>query len=129
MHLQQPEPNPQVNLLAQAQQQATLGQLVELLNHPWFKHFIAVWTGERDKARAAVCDFPIKDYATTVTALQTRGEAVAYDAVVNAAYNTYNELAAEIQEKEREDERRAAGVGDTDTGTGTDNRVTGGDLG
>jgi hypothetical protein len=89
---------------------------VELLNHPWFKHFIAVWTVERDKARAAVCDFPIRDYATTVTALQTRGEAVAYGEVVKAAYDTYNELAAEAVERELINER---GTGyDTDTGIG-----------
>ena len=99
--------------------------MAELLSLPWFKHFIAVWTVERDKARAAVCDFPIKDYATTVTALQTRGEAVAYDVVVRAAYDTYNNLAAEAQEKEREDERRAAGIS---SGTGEPSGLTTGDM-
>jgi hypothetical protein len=83
--------------------------LAELLNNEWFKHFIAVWMQERDKSRAAVCDFPIKDYATTVTALQTRGEAVAYGAVVNLPYDTYNSLVAEAQEKERDDEHGNAG--------------------
>jgi hypothetical protein len=112
MHLYQPEPNHQ---LSAEQQQATLGQLAELLSNPWFKHFISVWLQERDCARAAVCDFPIKDYATTVTALQTRGEAVAYNAVATGPYDKYNELVAEAQEKERESER-----GNTDnTGDGS----------
>jgi hypothetical protein len=85
---------------------------VELLNNQWFKHFIAVWTQERDKARIAVCDFPIRDYATTVLAMQTRGEAVAFGAVVNLPYETYNDLVARIGEQERENERRAAGLDD-----------------
>jgi|SRR6516162_4047002 hypothetical protein len=114
-HLQ-PELNHQLNLLSEAQQQATLAQLAELLKNSWFLHFNATWTLERDRARAAVCDFPIRDFATTVTALQTRGEAVAYDAVVTGPYDLYNQLVADIQERERENERRAAG----DTNGGPD---------
>jgi uncharacterized protein (UPF0264 family) len=96
--------------------------LGELLKNPWFLHFIAEWTQERDRARAAVCDFPIKDYATTMLALQTRGEAVAYDNVVTGPYNKYNEIVEEIKENER---RRDIG----DTGTGTDYGDTAGGLG
>jgi hypothetical protein len=90
-------------------------QLAELLNNPWFQHFNAVWIQERDRARAAVCEFPLRDFATTVTALQTRGEAVAYANVAQKPYDTYNDLVAEAQEKERENERGSTGTGDTGT--------------
>jgi hypothetical protein len=96
--------------------------LGELLKNPWFLHFIAEWTVERDRARAAVCDFPIRDYATTIVALQTRGEAVAYENVVTGPYNKYNEIVEEIKENER---RRDTG----NTGAGTDYGVATGDLG
>src|SRR5215472_15191968 len=93
-------------LLSEEQQQGTLVLLAELLNNPWFGHFTAMWIQERDRARAAVCEFPLKDYATTVTMLQTRGEAVAYENVARFPYNLYNELVAQAKEQELENERR-----------------------
>jgi hypothetical protein len=110
-----------------AQQQATLALLAELLKNPWFKHFIAVWAVERDKARAAVCDFPLMDYRTTVTALQCRGEAVAYHEVVKLPYDTYNKLVEDIKEQERiRDER---GTDSRSDRSGELGGITTGDLG
>src|SRR6266516_7488600 len=95
--------NYHLDLLPEAQQAAQLPELAKLLENVWFKHLIAQMLVERDLAREAVCSWPLKDLATTFTALQTRGEAVAYENASDLAYVAYNHL---IQQKKEQDEHR-----------------------
>jgi hypothetical protein len=90
-----------VDLLSEADQLQHLPQLSALLSNPWFKHLIATWLAERDRCRVAVCTFPVTDVGQVVTMLQTRGEANAYDRVVNTPYEEYAKLVEEAKEHER----------------------------
>jgi hypothetical protein len=82
-----------------------LPQLSALLDNIWFKHLIATWLAERDRCRTAVCTFPVADVGQVVTMLQTRGEANAYDRVVNLPYEEYAKLVEEAKENERASSR------------------------
>lgn len=93
--------NYQQDLLSEADQLAHLPQLSQLLDNPWFKHLIATWLAERDRCRIAVCTFPVVDTGQIVTMLQTRGEANAYDRVVNIPYEEYAKLVEETKEHGR----------------------------
>src|SRR6267142_3001008 len=98
--------NYHLDLLPEDQQLPLMSELVKLLDNVWFKHFVADMLLDRDRSRTAVCSFPLKDVATALTALQTRGEAVAYDVCSNKAYETYNNLTQQIKEQ---NERRDTG--------------------
>lgn len=98
---QQPNPNYQQDLLSEASQLAHLAVLPELLDNVWFKHFVAVWMKERERARMAVVELPVT-IPTLPNLLQTRGEAAAYDEVINLPYQTYKDLIERKQEYERE---------------------------
>lgn len=93
--------NYQADLLSEADQLAKLPLLSQLLDNPWFKHFVATWLSERERSRDAVCTFPVKDVAQLITMLQTRGEANAYDLVINLPYKEYARIVEEAQEHER----------------------------
>src|SRR6266480_4054588 len=95
--------NYHLDLLPEQQQLALLPELIKLLDNVWFKHLTAWMLEARDRSRAAVCDFPLNELRNVLTALQTRGEAVAYDLCSNQAYETYDNL---IQQVKEENERR-----------------------
>lgn len=97
--------NYQEDLLSEGDQLSHLPQLSALLDNPWFKHLIATWLAERERCRNAVCTFPVGDVGQVVTMLQTRGEATAYDRVINIPYEAYAQLVEDAKENERTSSR------------------------
>src|SRR5215813_15588941 len=94
------KPN-QLDLLPEEHQLQHLPELSQLLDNVWFKHFMAVAFTERDKARTAVCEFPIGDIQQLLQMVQVRGEAAAYNRMYNEPYELYENLVLEAQENER----------------------------
>lgn len=83
-----------------------LAQLSQLLDNPWWKHFIAECVKERERTRNGVCDFPITNLAQMIMTLQIRGEATAYDNVTKLLYDKYNELVNLAKEQEAEQDTK-----------------------
>jgi hypothetical protein len=88
--------------MSEDQQLANLPELPELLNNIWFKHFQAVWEAEKGLVADAICLFPIKDFGTTITALECRGEYKTYDRCIREPEETYDRLVQLTKEKQNE---------------------------
>src|SRR6266436_9034490 len=99
--MHQPNPNYQQDQMSEDQQAANLPRLVELLNNIWFKHFVAVWTQERDRSREAVCLFPLRNIQDILISIQTRGDANTFDRCLKEPYETYNNIVKEKEQNER----------------------------
>lgn len=89
-------------LISEDLQESKLPQLVQLLENPWFLHFVTKWKNAADNCMLGVKNLQVGSFGIALTREQIIGESRAYDICADGPKELYDRLVEQIQRKQKE---------------------------